>query len=294
MNFLRNHYEKVIFAMVAVALLVSAGLAYRWAEAELARVNAITPAPPKGAAIESAKTTAAKHVEEIIKKLDDQKTWTTKPQIFQPTFTAREKKVGSAKSLVIEDIGFIDRGIGIGTGEVVKHDKIETAMRVAGIQVVPFNLMFKGSFGVGANAKYQIGFLNKRKTPIVAIGETVEGFTIKAYREKKDPNGKDISQLDIQRGNEPVVTLIYLQVQAIGTENVVTISDLVTNKDTAVKLGDVFTNELDVKDPKTGKNVKVELKVVDIKPPDVIVETTAAPKTKYKFSKGAVVGVKVP
>lgn len=275
MSFLKNHYEKILFGLFFLIFVGSLGGAYFLTERQQQAIQNAPPTIPKGKNIERAEVDTAA----VLRPLASPARWMSEPRIFQPTF--RVFLMGARTN--IQDLagaGPISPGSEIKVPDPEnlrpadrKYDTVEAVLEVVRIAIEPFEVQFTGSIKLSAEVtKYQL-VIPGRPPQFKSIGESFEGYTLKEHRAKRDARGVDVSELDIQRGSEPVVTLVLRQPFAAGAITAHLKNDF-QPQSYRLKVGDVFTIELEAPQPQ-GKRIPVELKVVDIKQPIVVVEQTS-------------------
>ncbi len=280
MNFLKNHYEKLILVVVFIGWIVSAGLVWKkLKDAAEARKNEVAPKttgePLKDATVDTKK---------IIAKYEAVHPWqpqqATAHKIFTPNY----------KGVVLSTTGGQQR-LDVGKQQERELDRyfpITKSFRVAGIPKQLFNLKFEGVIDAGNNVlKFQINF--QGGTKFAKLKETIEGFTIIKHEPKRE-GAKDASELTLKRGDLEVVLVINRQ-QQIQTDLIAQVTVNLTGQAFNLKTGDVFPVEYHT-DEKATKKVKTQMKVIDIKADHVIVEDVAT-KIKYHFGLNAKEGVKI-
>ena len=294
MNFLKTHFEKILFGAVLAAFLASLFITRPWARSEPSQGR--NPSTRKDKPIPPIQL----EPEVILGKLDTPFLWEssdTLPYLFTPnhrvTVTERTYIIGmntvKTATATATPLRRLKRS-GAETPKTKPHGPIATvaqALNVLEIADRPFSLQFRGfSKSVGTKKRYQINYYSaahqgKEETQFVNEGETIQGFAIKEYRQKTSKD-KDVSELTVQRGNEPVVTLIFNVIKEAGTEPVATIQDVASGTKRLYKVGDTLVVELEEGEHSERKHA-LELKIVDIQSTKVLLEDKEA--KRYPLTK---------
>ena len=288
MNFFKNHFEKLLFAVVLTALLASVILTRPWAKPEQKPPDNSTSTKPNEKPVKPESV----QPEEILAKLDTPFVWDTSgkyPNLFTPNHRVVEitNPTTGQKILIVTPLNRARTDAT--TPEARPTGPITTVEQALNLQDVvnqPFHLQFKGFSRPTDKKKFQVNYvdvLGKLDTQYVDQGGTVQGFMVKEYREKKQ-NNEDISELDVQRGTDPVITLLFNKLKIAGTAPVAAIKDVASRTVRHYKTGDTLFVELEEEKHPSQKRT-LELKLIDIQLTRVLLEETVAPNKQYTLTK---------